>query len=89
MLEKRASKAASYGLTSQEYIELHNSQDGKCAICKQEPSTKRGLHIDHDHKTGVVRGLLCHNCNIGIGNFLEDESIMLEAIKYLKSYVVE
>ena len=72
-----------YGITPQQYIEMYTKQDGKCAICRQEPTTERGLHIDHCHKTKVVRGLLCHGCNTGIGAMREDASIMQRAIKYL------
>lgn len=63
-----------------------NEQDNKCAICKINFSvTKKSLkpHIDHNHKTGVVRGLLCQTCNIGLGH-IEREGF-LEALKnYLK-----
>lgn len=84
MFQKRAERAVMYGLSADEYIKMHEKQDGKCAICKKEPSTKRGLHIDHCHKTGKVRGLLCHNCNIGIGNFSHDSDLLSTAIEYLK-----
>jgi hypothetical protein len=73
-----------YGLTKDQYLSLHESQEGKCAICKTEPTTQRGLHVDHEHSTGSVRGLLCHNCNVGIGNFLEKVELLEEAIAYLK-----
>ena len=83
MLQRRAERASSYGLTSQQYIDMYTKQDGKCAICNNEPTTKRGLHTDHCHETGIVRGLLCHGCNVGIGNFLHDIELMKKAIKYL------
>ena len=83
MLQKRADKAISYGLTPQEYIDMYEKQCGKCAICNEIPKTQRGLHIDHCHETGVVRGLLCHGCNVGIGNFLHNTELMNKAIKYL------
>ena len=73
-----------YGLSSQQYIDLYNKQNGKCAICKNKPTTKRGLHIDHCHKTGDIRGLLCHGCNIAIGNLKHDVNLMKSAIKYIK-----
>ena len=83
MLEKRAAKATNYGITPQQYMELHEKQQGKCAICNKPPVTQRGLHIDHCHETNIVRGLLCHGCNVGIGNFLHDVGLMKNAIKYL------
>jgi hypothetical protein len=83
MLQKRADKAVSYGLTPQQYIDMYEKQCGKCAICNEIPKTQRGLHVDHCHETGVVRGLLCHGCNVGIGNFLHSTELMNKAVKYL------
>lgn len=54
-----------YGLSWEEYLLLLEGQDGVCAICHQ-PSD-RELHVDHDHLTGRVRGLLCGRCNTGLG----------------------
>ena len=83
MIQKRASRAMMYGLSVQRYMEIHEKQDGKCAICEKEPTTKRGLHTDHCHITGNVRGLLCHGCNIAIGNLKHDVNLLKSAIKYL------
>ena len=55
-------------------------QDGKCAICHQVPTK---LVIDHDHETGLVRGLLCSPCNTSLGGFHEDVGNLVNAIKYL------
>ena len=52
-------------------------------ICKSPPGHK-SLHIDHDHKTGKVRGLLCHGCNTAIGLMKDDVNILTKAIEYLK-----
>ena len=72
-----------YGLLFQDYNQLFELQNGKCLICNNIEN-KRLLSVDHDHKTGKIRGLLCSNCNTGLGNF-KDNSILLEkAIKYLK-----
>lgn len=72
-----------YGIEPDEYKVLYSNQDGKCAICKQPPKSTRSLCVDHDHKTGAVRGLLCDSCNGGIG-LLGDSIIRLhEAIEYL------
>ena len=73
-----------YGLTEEEYNNMILSQNNMCAICNK-PSD-RTLHIDHDHATGKVRGLLCSNCNLGIGNLQEDLVILNRAIKYLSLY---
>lgn len=67
------------------YQRLYEAQKGKCAICETEKLQvgKFRLHIDHCHETGHIRGLLCHNCNVGIGNLRHDEKIMRAAIEYL------
>lgn len=73
-----------YGITPQEYDALLKNQNGKCAICRR-PHTdfERRLHVDHDHSTGKVRGLLCVKCNQGIG-YLDDCPELLErARQYL------
>jgi hypothetical protein len=70
-----------YGIDEKEYSNMILSQKNMCAICNN-PSDKT-LHIDHDHETGKVRGLLCSSCNTGIGFLKEDISILTSAIKYL------
>ena len=83
MFQKRADRASMYGLTPEAYVGIFESQEGKCAICGLAPTTKRGLHIDHCHKTNAVRGLLCHSCNIAIGNFKDSKELLIKAIHYL------
>jgi hypothetical protein len=85
-IEKQATRVKSmYGITAEEYKFMHQLQQGKCAICNEEPKTKRGLHVDHDHKTGKVRGLLCHGCNVALGSFKEDVALLNKAIEYIRS----
>ena len=76
-----------YNITYDEYIQLYNSQEGKCAICKTPKplGTVSGLYVDHDHKTRKVRGLLCPDCNSAIGKLKESEEVLMNAIEYLKS----
>jgi hypothetical protein len=74
-----------YGLTKEQYEALLLKQDGKCAICLGPPTKGKRLCVDHDHKTGLVRGLLCHDCNIAIGKFKESEEIVQRASLYLMS----
>ena len=75
-----------YNLTEQELEHIANTQGNQCAICSTPASElKRGLFIDHDHKTGKVRGLLCHSCNLGLGNFLDDTERLNSAIVYIQS----
>ena len=71
-----------YGISSEERDNLAKSQDWKCAICKWPEGDGR-LHVDHDHFTGKVRGLLCGKCNRGIGMFSDNPLILAEAISYL------
>ena len=59
------------------------AQDGKCAICSN-PQENRRLAVDHCHKTGKVRGLLCQGCNTGIGGLKDDTERIKKAIDYLK-----
>ena len=52
-----------YGITINEYDEMLVQQNGLCAICEGQSGTIKGFHVDHDHDTDQVRGLLCHSCN--------------------------
>ena len=70
-----------YGITIKNYWDLVAKQNGVCLICNKSDGHK--LHIDHDHKTGKVRGLLCGSCNRGLGMFKEDIKHLKSAIKYL------
>ena len=55
-------RAKQLGVTDEDYARMLAAQGGGCAICGATPKTRR-LHVDHDHRTGRVRGLLCHRCN--------------------------
>jgi Recombination endonuclease VII len=59
---RKPTRAKQLGVSDNEYARLLEAQGGGCAICGAKPKTRR-LHVDHDHKTGKVRGLLCHRCN--------------------------
>jgi hypothetical protein len=85
-LDRWSSRHYLYGVTKQFLLDLHEQQQGKCKICGFEPQTNRGLHVDHCHTTGKVRGLLCHGCNVAIGSMKEDPQILLNAIEYLRSF---
>lgn len=88
-----------YGIGLREYREILDKQGGVCAICgnPEEKEQSRGnnkgknkdsLHVDHDHITGHVRGLLCYRCNTGIGKLRDDANILRKAARYL-SYAEE
>lgn len=73
-----------YGLPLEDYNRMFAKQNGCCKICgKHQSGFKKRLFVDHDHKTGRIRGLLCFKCNAGIGNFDDDAVRMSDAIKYL------
>lgn len=79
-----------YGITLEQYDEMLRAQGGVCAICdKPEWVIQKGklrmLSVDHDHLTGVVRGLLCSNCNRAIGLLNDDMDTLKKAIHYLQS----
>lgn len=71
-----------YGLTIDAYDAMIKEQHGVCAICGQPPQ-QQGFHIDHDHKAGAVRGLLCKKCNAGLGFFQDNPATLQSAIYYL------
>lgn len=68
-----------YGLSLEDYETLEANQRGLCAICKKDC----GLVVDHDHTTGEVRGLLCNDCNQGIGRLGDDPDVVAAALEYL------
>jgi hypothetical protein len=73
-----------YGLTANQFIALNEAQGGLCKLCSAFPTGRRKhLSVDHDHKTGKVRGLLCNNCNHGLGHFHDNPEILKKAIAYL------
>lgn len=72
-----------YGISEEEYNILFNSQNGKCKIC--HCVSNRKLSVDHSHSTGKIRGLLCHNCNVGLGHFKDDPILLQTALEYLNA----
>jgi Recombination endonuclease VII len=86
---ERERNLAQFGLTIEDYDAMHEAQDGLCAICKQpETSSRDGkvyrLAVDHCHKTGKVRGLLCFKCNSAMGSFEKREIPLENVLKFLK-----
>lgn len=77
---------ANYGITLEQYNELLAKQKGICAICKEPSPNGKRLCVDHCHKTGKVRGLLCDICNKGVGHFRDNSEYLRAAINYLKFY---
>lgn len=85
--QARADLRVNHGITLAQYDEILSAQGGGCAICgAAKPSKHRErLYIDHNHETGVIRGLLCDNCNRGIGHLGEDIERLLKAVEYLRA----
>jgi len=78
---------AQYGLTEEGFDELLKSQNGVCAICgKSRSEMKSNLVVDHDHKTGKVRGLLCVQCNTSLGNLKDNTDLLKKAAEYLENH---
>jgi hypothetical protein len=79
-----------YGISILEYDKICESQSNSCAICKSTKSLLRKgsqhWNVDHDHKTGKVRGLLCYLCNSALGHFQDDSERIRKAIEYLKHH---
>jgi len=74
-----------FGITADDVDALLEKQDGKCAICGGEPARENGWHVDHDHNTGRIRGVLCQRCNHAIGLLDEDPERLRAAADYLES----
>jgi hypothetical protein len=70
-----------YGLTSADVDAMIKAQGGVCILCQE----RKPEHVDHDHVTGVVRGVLCFCCNQGLGNFRDRADVMRNAINYLET----
>lgn len=78
-----AKLAANYGLTPDQYQAMWDEQQGDCAICGDSMEGEARCHIDHNHTTGLARGLLCSRCNPGLGHFRDDPELLARAVDYL------
>jgi hypothetical protein len=72
-----------YGITLEDYDRMFDAQGGVCAICGEARPEERTLHVDHDHETGAIRGLLCFRCNNALGDLREDVDLFQAAVNYL------
>lgn len=72
-----------YGMTLEEFKGMEKVHGGLCAVCRK-PDRRRALHVDHDHATGIVRGLLCSDCNNGLGAFRDNSALMRAAADYIE-----
>lgn len=88
--QKRETK---WGLTIEQYGEMVERQGGACAICGRPfaelTGAKNTPHVDHCHSSGVIRGILCQNCNVGLGQFKDSPDILAAAAAYLTVAALE
>ena len=81
-----------YGIGLDEYNAMLKKQNGVCAICENTETAKsrdggpRLMPVDHCHKTGKIRAILCHSCNTALGGFKDDPELLKKAISYLRKY---
>lgn len=78
-----------YGMTIEEYGAMLDAQGGGCFICSRPPKDDSSLHVDHDHSTGRVRGILCFSCNNALADFQDDPSLLRKAASYVSTNSVE
>ena len=81
---RQRSKERRYGITQEQFDQMLLDQDNKCKICNVEFNESKFTHIDHCHDSDRVRGLLCNNCNMALGQFGDNTDISGKAIKYLQ-----
>lgn len=72
-----------FNISVEDYEAMYKAQNGCCAICLKINTSGKRLYVDHNHATKEVRGLLCHMCNTGLGNFDDTRENLQSAINYL------
>jgi hypothetical protein len=84
---RRKHLLSKYALTPEQYSAMATQQGNRCALCGTDSPAGNGvLHVDHCHATGVVRGLLCMECNTGIGKLQDSPALLRQAASYIESY---
>lgn len=84
-LRRHRKLAEKFGIGLGDFRAMKTAQGGLCAICRRPPNGHGDFHVDHCHKTGKVRGLLCLSCNAGIGSLGDDVGRLEAAVAYLKA----
>lgn len=85
--KRRSHYKAAFGISLEEYAAMLEVQGGRCKLCQSDnPKSKRktGLQVDHDHKTGKIRGLLCVPCNLALGHLQDSPELMRKAAAYVE-----
>lgn len=86
---ERKRRLKKYGLTEDEYNQLFDRQGCVCAICSSNDSGSiKGWHLDHCHTTDKVRGILCHGCNLMLGNSADDPIVLEKGAAYLRKFKI-
>jgi len=80
----RALGRKKFGSSEEDFEKRFKLQNSKCGICGIEREEKRAFSLDHDHKTGRIRGILCTKCNLGLGYFSDNKDLLSKAVSYLE-----
>jgi hypothetical protein len=84
LLNRESQLRCRYGTTLELWNALFDSQGRRCKICRTTKPGSKGWQTDHDHETKKIRGILCRQCNLGLGNFKDDPRLLRVAIGYLE-----
>ena len=82
-IARRSHLKRTFGITPEDYERRLAQQGGGCAVCARAPKAGKSLHVDHDHETGYVRGLLCFKCNAALGQLDDDLDRIERALTYV------
>ena len=85
LVKRRAKLKAKYNMTLEQYKEMLAQQGNVCAVCHRPFISKKRTHVDHCHSTGVVRGILCGDCNRALGAVRDDPEVLSRLIRYLEA----
>ncbi len=82
---KASRRLRDFNCTQEQYDKMYSDQEGKCYICGRDEDEiqQNSLCVDHDHVTFKIRGLLCHDCNVGLGRFKDSQRRLMNAVNYL------
>jgi hypothetical protein len=84
--DRRSYLKRKFGITPEQYAEMLAAQGGVCALCSRPPRNDISLHVDHDHRTGAIRKLLCFRCNNALGDLYDDPELLRAAADYLDAH---
>ncbi|MFP5317536.1 MAG: endonuclease VII domain-containing protein [Acidimicrobiia bacterium] len=82
--DRKSHLKRNYGLTIEQYEAMLLAQGGGCGICRRTPRPDISLHVDHDHASGAIRGILCFKCNNALGDFEDDPVLLRRALAYVE-----